>query len=86
MRFTLPQLADVFARRMDRVVVNRTGMDGEFDFTLDLTPDEHGGNPMMVQSLFLEALREQLVLEIRPEKTAVDYCVIDSAKKGAVSN
>lgn len=67
-------------------VVNRTGMDGEFDFTLDLTPDEHGGNPMMAQSMFLEALRDQIGLGVKSEKTAVDYYVIESAGKSTVSN
>ncbi|HVW09734.1 MAG TPA: TIGR03435 family protein [Bryobacteraceae bacterium] len=85
-RFALAELADVFARRMDRVVVNRTGMDGEFDFTLDLTPEEHGGNPMGMQSMFLDALRGQIGLEVRSEKTAVDYYVIDGAEKTGVGN
>jgi uncharacterized protein (TIGR03435 family) len=84
-RFTLAQLADVFARRMDRVIVNRTGMDGEYDFTLDLTPDENGGS-VMAQSMFLEALQRQIGLEVRSEKTAVEYYVIDSASKAALGN
>jgi len=36
--------------------------------------------------MFLEALRRQLGLEVRSEKTAVDYYVIDGATKTALAN
>ncbi len=84
-RYTLAQLADVFARRMDRVIVNRTGMDGEYDFKLDLTPDENHPSPVD-QTLLLEALRQQIGLDVRSEKTAVDYYAIDSVQKSATAN
>jgi uncharacterized protein (TIGR03435 family) len=84
-RYTLAQLADVFARRMDRVIVNRTGMEGEYDFQLELTPDENHPSPVD-QSLLLEALRQQIGLEVRAEKTAVDYYVIEGAGKEALAN
>ncbi|HXE64042.1 MAG TPA: TIGR03435 family protein [Bryobacteraceae bacterium] len=84
-RYTLAQLADVFARRMDRVIVNQTGMEGEYDFTLDLTPDE--GRPSPVdQSLLLGALRQQIGLDVRAARTAVDYYVIDGAEKRMTVN
>ena len=84
-RYTLAQLADVFARRMDRVIVNRTGMDGEYDFKLDLMPDESHPSPVD-QTLLLEALRQQIGLEVRSEKTAVDYYVVDSVQKSTIAN
>lgn len=84
-RFSLSQLADVFARRLDRVIVNRTGMNGEYDFTLDLTPDESRTSPID-QSLLLAALRQQIGLNVQSEKTAVDYYVIDRAEKTAAGN
>jgi len=84
-RYTLAQLADVFARRMDRVIVNRTGMDGEYDFKLDLTPDENHPSPVD-QTLLLEALRQQIGLDVRSEKTAVDYYAIDGVQKSATAN
>jgi uncharacterized protein (TIGR03435 family) len=84
-RYTLAQLADVFARRMDRVIVNRTGMDGEYDFKLDLTPDENHPSPVD-QSLLLEALRQQIGLDVWSEKAAVDYYAIEGAAKTALTN
>lgn len=84
-RYTLAQLADVFARRMDRVIVNRTGMDGEYDFRLELTPDENHPSPVD-QSLLLEALRQQIGLDVRSEKTGVDYYVVEGAEKSGLAN
>jgi uncharacterized protein (TIGR03435 family) len=84
-RYTLAEVADVFARRMDRVIVNRTGMNGEYDFKLDLTPDESHPSPVD-QTLLLEALRQQIGLDVRSEKTAVDYYVIQAAGKAALTN
>lgn len=84
-RYTLAQVADVFARRMDRVIVNRTGMDGEYDFQFDLRPDESHPSPVD-QTLLLEALRRQIGLEVRSEKTAVDYYVIDGVQKSVRAN
>jgi uncharacterized protein (TIGR03435 family) len=84
-RYTLAQLADVFARRMDRVIVNQTGMDGEYDFQIDLRPDENHPSPVD-QTLLLEALRQQIGLEVRSEKTAADYYVVDGAGKSALAN
>ena len=45
-RYTLAQLADIFARQMEgSIIVNQTGLDGEYDFTLELTPDAERPNP-----------------------------------------
>jgi len=84
-RYTLAQLADTFARQLGSVIVNKTGLDGEFDFTLDLTPDDSRPNPMD-PTLLIAAMREQLGLTVRYEKTTVDFFVIDSASKVAAGN
>jgi uncharacterized protein (TIGR03435 family) len=84
-RYSLPQLADVFARRLDKVIVNNTGMDGEYDFTLDLTPDESRPSPMD-QSLLLAAMREQLGLNVQSQKAMVDFYAIDRADKTETAN
>ncbi len=53
------QLTDAFARQLGSVIVNNTRLDGEFDFTLDLTPDDSRPNPMD-PTLLLTAMQEQL--------------------------
>jgi uncharacterized protein (TIGR03435 family) len=84
-RYTLTQLTDVFARQMGSVIVNQSGLNGEFDFTLDLTPDEGRPNPVD-PTLLLTAMREQLGLTVKSQKVPVDILVIDSAEKVAAGN
>jgi uncharacterized protein (TIGR03435 family) len=84
-RYTLKQLCDLFARQMDSVVVDRTGLNGEYDFTLELTPDESRPNPAD-PALLIAAMREQLGLTLKSQKTPVDVLVIDSAEKVAAGN
>ena len=40
-RFSLTQFTDTFARQLGSVIVNQTGLIGDFNFTVDLTPDEN---------------------------------------------
>jgi len=84
-RFTLKQLCDLFARQMDSVVVDRTGLNGEYDFALELTPDEGRPNPAD-PALLIAAMREQLGLTLKSHKTPVDILVIDSVEKVAAGN
>jgi uncharacterized protein (TIGR03435 family) len=84
-RYTLTQLTDLFARQMGSVIVNETGLNGEFDFTIDLTPDESRPNPVD-PTLLLTAMREQLGLTVKSQKVPMDVLVIDSAEKVATEN
>lgn len=84
-RYTLTQLTDAFARQLGTVIVNQTGLNGEFDFTLDLTPDESRPNPMD-PTLLLTAMREQLGLTLKSQKIPTDFLVIDGAEKVAAGN
>ena len=58
-RFSLAQLNETFARQLGRVIVDQTGLEGDFDFTLDLTPDENRPNPLD-PSIIIGAMRDQL--------------------------
>lgn len=84
-RFSLAQLSDTFARQFGRVVLNQTGLEGEYDFSLNLTPDDGAPNPMD-QSHLLSALRDQLGLVVKGEKAPVEVLVIDSIDKVAAGN
>ncbi len=84
-RFSLTQLTDTFARQLGRVIVNETGLNGDFDFTLDLTPDDSRPNPLD-PSLLINAMREQLGLAMKSQKAPVDFLVIDSAEKVVAGN
>ena len=84
-RYSLDQLTDAFARQLGRVVVNQTGLTGEYDFTIDLAPDETRPNPMD-PSMLLDAMRDQLGLKLKSQTAPVDFLVIDSAEKVAAGN
>jgi uncharacterized protein (TIGR03435 family) len=40
---TLDTLADVLSQQLGRLIVNKTGLKGNYDFSLKWTPDEHEG-------------------------------------------
>lgn len=84
-RLTLQQLADLFARQMGSIVLNQTGLEGEFDFTLDLTPDETRPNPAD-PTLLITAMRQDLGLTLKSQKTPADFLVIDGAEKVPAGN
>ena len=65
---------------VDRIVIDRTGLDGYYSFELSYRPTETaqlaGGtdNPTL-----FDALREQLGLKLTPTRAPVDVLVVDSA-------
>lgn len=80
---------DVFADQLtgmsesgDRVVRNRTGLEGDYDFKLDWSPDYGRGIPDdAVDPVLFTALQEQLGLKIESQKGPVEVVVVDSASK-----
>lgn len=64
-------------------VVDKTGLTGSFDFTIDLTP---AGDPsvapdqMDVFNRLREALEDQLGLKLEPQRVAVENLVIEKAE------
>lgn len=64
----------------DRVVVNRTDLAGGYDFQMNFTRDHGTGIPPDAKypGLFT-ALKEQLGLELKPEKAPVEVIIIESA-------
>lgn len=76
---------------LDRPVVDKTGIDGEFDFTLRWTPDESQFNGMgfrvpvpdgtaPLPGLFT-AIQEQLGLKLEPQKIPAEVLVIDHVER-----
>jgi uncharacterized protein (TIGR03435 family) len=80
---------DAFADDLDyrpetggRMVLNRTGLSGEYDFKLTWAQDNDDGTAAdpSLPGLFT-ALQEQLGLKLQPGKGPVDVVVIESATK-----
>jgi uncharacterized protein (TIGR03435 family) len=76
---------------MDKPVVDKTGLIGEFDFTLKWTPDESQLNGMgfrvpvpegttALPGLFT-AIQEQLGLKLEPQKVPSEVLVIDHVER-----
>jgi uncharacterized protein (TIGR03435 family) len=84
----LSQLAIALSQRVNRIVEDRTGLTGAYDFTLQFTPDQvpqgtppPGAPPLNIDpngpSLFT-ALQEQLGLKLDSQKAQVEVLVVDT--------
>ncbi len=71
-------LAGYVGNRLGRIVLDKTGLSGSYDFTLDWAPDQASDSP--APSL-VTALREQLGLRLESQKSPVEVLVIDSMQK-----
>jgi uncharacterized protein (TIGR03435 family) len=77
-----------FLGNLGRPVLNRTGLDGRFDFTLDWSP-EPGGDPSseapkgpdLPGPSFLQVLREQLGLKLESTRGAVRTLLVDHIER-----
>jgi uncharacterized protein (TIGR03435 family) len=65
---------------VDRIVIDRTGLDGYYSFELSYRPTETAQLPGGADnpSLF-DAMREQLGLKLTPTRAPVTVLVIDNA-------
>jgi uncharacterized protein (TIGR03435 family) len=86
----VPSLAEELTGYAHRPIIDETGLNGVFDFTLDWTPDGGGNTPGPApQSAdnnttlpsFFTALREQLGLKLEPAKGPIEVLVIDRIEK-----
>jgi bla regulator protein BlaR1 len=79
---------------LDRAVLDRTGLSGNFDFTFEWSPQFHGpGTPQEVLPVaanaqsgqagptFQQELQEQLGLKLEPQEGPVEVLVIDHIEK-----
>ena len=85
---TMQQLATNLAIRVERPVVDKTGLAGRFEFNLAFTPDRmpDGAPPPGVPPIdpngpgIFTAIQEQLGLKLVPAKAQTDVIVIDSVE------
>jgi uncharacterized protein (TIGR03435 family) len=85
-RTTMPALANVFSNWLERVVLDRTGLEGTYDVKLEWIPEENvrPNEPEIASrpgaSLF-SAVEERLGLKLEPRKGPVETLVIEGAEK-----
>ena len=77
--------ATVLARQVERPVVNRTGLDGVFNFKLQWTAESATAKPgdaaAAEQPSLFTAIQEQIGLRRRAERVPVEVMVIDHIEK-----
>jgi bla regulator protein BlaR1 len=80
---TLPSM-----HNFDRPVIDQTGLVGTYDFTLEWTPE--AGDPFAPQgataadfqgTTFLEALKDQLGLQLESTRAEIDVLVVDHVER-----
>lgn len=86
---TMPMLATVLSRPLQRKVIDETGLTGSYTFRLQFVPEQKPPEPGAEAapasdgpSIFT-ALQEQLGLTLRPSKGPVEVVVVDHAEKPA---
>jgi uncharacterized protein (TIGR03435 family) len=78
---SMSQLATQLTGRMNRMVLDRTGLSGVFNFTLNFLPD---GSPIDASQNLASlptALQEQLGLKLEPARGPVEFLVIDHVER-----
>jgi uncharacterized protein (TIGR03435 family) len=72
----------LLSQEVGRPVVDRTGLTGSYDFTLQWTPDQGASStPVDAGPSLFTALEEQLGLKLEPAKAPLDILVIDHIEK-----
>jgi uncharacterized protein (TIGR03435 family) len=84
---SMADLAADIARKLDRMVVDRTGIAGVYDFELRFTTDDlvSSAGDAQAPSLFT-ALTDALGLRLKPERVLVDIIVVDRLERVPTDN
>ncbi len=75
-------LASNLGNQLGRFAIDKTGLNGAYDFTLEWDPEQtaESKGPSLVT-----ALREQLGLRLESEKGRVEMLVIDNAERASAN-
>jgi uncharacterized protein (TIGR03435 family) len=77
---SMPRLAFILSDLLDRNVLDKTGLSGNYEFDLKWTPDDQQSALDAGPTLFT-AIEEQLGLKLVPAKGPVDTIVIDHVER-----
>jgi uncharacterized protein (TIGR03435 family) len=78
---SLKQFAQRLASRVDRPVVDKTGIAGLYSFHLEFEPEAGRVSADLATPTIFTAIQEQLGLKLVPEKGPVEHLVIDHVQK-----
>jgi uncharacterized protein (TIGR03435 family) len=80
----LHSLPSMLARELDRPVVDKTGLTGNYDFILKFSPAVGAAPDSQDPSIFT-AIQEQLGLKLEPAKAPLDVLLIERVEEPAVN-
>jgi len=83
-RISMAQLADLFARRLGQMVVDKTGIGGVYDVEMKWSSDDQSTDDS-VASIFT-AIQETVGLRLQPQKVPVPIVVVDSIERMPTEN
>jgi uncharacterized protein (TIGR03435 family) len=91
---TIQELVDYIIRlpsaEMDRPVIDKTGLTGRFDFSVNLFGSQEEMRAAIQKGDFgssiFTLIQEQLGLKLEPEKVPIDFVVVSRAEKVPVEN
>jgi uncharacterized protein (TIGR03435 family) len=81
---TLPNLTSNLSLNVGRLIIDKTGLTGKYDFTLTWAPDNHAAPSDSASDSgpdIFTALKEQLGLELVPAKAPVDVLIVDHIER-----
>src|SRR5215471_8740280 len=80
---SMQEVADVFSQMFNRPVLDRTGLKGKFDLTMEYegNSDQPGPFTELTGPGLFTAFQEQAGLKLEPTKGSVDVLVIDHAER-----
>ena len=86
---TMGDVANKVSELVSRIVIDKTGLTGRYDFRLDLTPymtPETDGAKADIMSILFAGFNDQLGLKLEAGKESVDLLVVDAVNKTPTEN
>jgi uncharacterized protein (TIGR03435 family) len=77
-RGNIPRLVEILSGQLGELVVDRTGLSGEYDFTLEWEPN---ANDSAAGASLFTAVAEQLGLRLESGKRPMEAVVIDRIER-----
>jgi uncharacterized protein (TIGR03435 family) len=78
---SMPELAKILQFRVDRPVVDQTGLKGRYDFELRWATDDATATGADAPPGLFTAIQEQTGLKLEPVKAPADVLVIDKVER-----
>ena len=86
----ISRLADIMSGVLKTPVLDMTGLDGHYDFKLDMrpyiTPPQPGEPPLDLTGIAIAAIQSELGLKLESRKANLEMLVIDHAEKAPTEN